>query len=180
MWICSEKPRLSVALIGKLLTKKIIGIQSGSTIPRFYNSLLSNTPSASYQLRSRMISINLLSSTSFYFLEAKTGDKILVEGEDGSTVLDVALKHNIDIEGACGGELACSTCHVILSQELLNNLPSKSEEEEDMLDLAWGLTKTYEYSEMFHDFCDEYLTPFSFRPSSQISIMLSNKGIWST
>ena len=57
-------------------------------------------------------------------------------------MLDVALDNDIEIEGACGGELACSTCHVILPQEYYDRLPPKVEEEEDMLDLAWGLTDT--------------------------------------
>lgn len=45
--------------------------------------------------------------------------------------------------GACGGELACSTCHLVFEKELFEKLPEISEEEEDMLDLAWGLTDTY-------------------------------------
>ena len=44
--------------------------------------------------------------------------------------------------GACGGELACSTCHLIFDQEVYDTLPPKSDEEEDMLDLAFGLTST--------------------------------------
>ena len=44
--------------------------------------------------------------------------------------------------GACGGETACSTCHVIMSPEVFAKLPEPSEAEEDMLDLAAGLTKT--------------------------------------
>lgn len=44
--------------------------------------------------------------------------------------------------GACGGELACSTCHVVFEPALFEKLPPKQEEEEDMLDLAWGLTDT--------------------------------------
>lgn len=44
--------------------------------------------------------------------------------------------------GACGGDLACSTCHVVLPQEFYDTLPEKEEEEDDMLDLAWGLTDT--------------------------------------
>lgn len=78
----------------------------------------------------------------FTFFERKSGDVIQVKGEVGKKVLDVALDSNIDIEGACGGELACSTCHVICSQVVYNSLPSKSEEEEDMLDLAFGRTDT--------------------------------------
>lgn len=83
-----------------------------------------------------------LSKVNIVFIEAKNGDRIIASGDVGKRVLDVALDHNVDIEGACGGELACSTCHVILEKELYDSLPKKSEEEEDMLDLAWGRTDT--------------------------------------
>ena len=58
-------------------------------------------------------------------------------------MLDTAVQHDVDIEGACGGELACSTCHVIVPKDVYDRLPKKKEEEDDMLDLAWGLTPTY-------------------------------------
>ena len=45
--------------------------------------------------------------------------------------------------GACGGECACSTCHVILEQDVFDSLEEPDEEEEDMLDLALGLTDTF-------------------------------------
>jgi 2Fe-2S ferredoxin len=57
-------------------------------------------------------------------------------------VLEVAHKHGVDIEGACEGSLACSTCHVIVDPEWIGRLPKASEDEEDMLDLAFGLEKT--------------------------------------
>jgi 2Fe-2S ferredoxin len=60
----------------------------------------------------------------------------------GTTVLEAAHNNNIDLEGACEGSLACSTCHVILSQDYYNKLEEPSEDEEDMLDLAFGLTPT--------------------------------------
>ena len=81
-------------------------------------------------------------SVKIYFKEGQDGDKIECIGKVGKTVLDVAIDHDIDIEGACGGELACSTCHCILSPELYEQLPEPKEEEVDMLDLAWGLTDT--------------------------------------
>ena len=76
----------------------------------------------------------------FHFIEKKTDNIVIVEGELGKTVLETALKYDVDIEGACGGELACSTCHVIVSKELFDKLPPKKLEEDDMLDLASGLT----------------------------------------
>jgi 2Fe-2S ferredoxin len=58
------------------------------------------------------------------------------------SVLEIAHKNDIDLEGACEGSLACSTCHVIVEQEWYDLLSDASEDEEDMLDLAFGLTKT--------------------------------------
>ena len=58
-------------------------------------------------------------------------------------MLDVAHANGIEIEGACGGETACSTCHVIVEKAYFDKLPKPSEEEVDMLDLAAGLTDTY-------------------------------------
>lgn len=60
----------------------------------------------------------------------------------GTTVLEAAHNNNIDLEGACEGSLACSTCHVIVDEGFYNKLDSASEDEEDMLDLAFGLTPT--------------------------------------
>ena len=60
----------------------------------------------------------------------------------GSSVLEVAHSNNINLEGACEGSLACSTCHVIVDKKFYDKLNSPSEDEEDMLDLAFGLTPT--------------------------------------
>jgi 2Fe-2S ferredoxin len=60
----------------------------------------------------------------------------------GLSLLEVAHKHNIDLEGACEGSLACSTCHVIVEPDWYDVLPDATEDEEDMLDLAFGLTRT--------------------------------------
>ena len=81
-------------------------------------------------------------SVQIIFYEGHDGDAIEVDAPLGKKVLDVAIDHDIDIEGACGGELACSTCHIILEEDLYKELGKPGEEEEDMLDLAWGLTDT--------------------------------------
>jgi ferredoxin, 2Fe-2S len=65
-----------------------------------------------------------------------------VDAPLGLSVLEIAHLHDIDVEGACEGSLACSTCHVIVDPEWYDRLDEPSEEEEDMLDLAFGLTRT--------------------------------------
>jgi 2Fe-2S ferredoxin len=60
----------------------------------------------------------------------------------GTTVLEIAWKHDIGIEGACEGSMACSTCHVIVDPAHFDLLAAPSDDEEDMLDLAWGLRPT--------------------------------------
>jgi len=71
-----------------------------------------------------------------------SGDKETVTATVGDSLLDVAHDNDIELEGACGGEMACSTCHLILPLDVFKRLPKAKEEEEDMLDLALGLTKT--------------------------------------
>lgn len=70
------------------------------------------------------------------------GEAQTYDAPEGLSVLEVAHRHGIDIEGACEGSLACSTCHVVVEPEWYDKLPEASEDEEDMLDLAFGLTKT--------------------------------------
>ena len=74
------------------------------------------------------------------FVEAD-GNRREVEAKAGRSVLEIAHANNIDIEGACEGAMACSTCHVIVEPEWFDRLPQPSEDEEDMLDLAFGLTR---------------------------------------
>ena len=65
-----------------------------------------------------------------------------VDAPIGLSVLEIAHRHDIDIEGACEGSLACSTCHVVVDPEWYELLKDATEDEEDMLDLAFGLTQT--------------------------------------
>ena len=60
----------------------------------------------------------------------------------GESLLQTAHRFEIDLEGACEGVCACSTCHLILPMDLYDSLPEPSEDEEDMLDMAFGLTET--------------------------------------
>ncbi|MDP4708860.1 MAG: ferredoxin family 2Fe-2S iron-sulfur cluster binding protein [Rickettsiaceae bacterium] len=70
------------------------------------------------------------------------GQETEVEALVGLSILEVAHSNDIDLEGACEGSLACATCHVILEEKIYNTLEDPEEAEEDMLDLAFGLTHT--------------------------------------
>jgi len=72
----------------------------------------------------------------------KDGEEKVVDAPVGLSVLEVAHDNEIDLEGACEGSLACSTCHVVIDESFFDKLPEASEDEEDMLDLAFGLTRT--------------------------------------
>ncbi|MCS6854603.1 MAG: ferredoxin family 2Fe-2S iron-sulfur cluster binding protein [Elioraea sp.] len=75
------------------------------------------------------------------FIE-RDGTRREVDAPLGLSVLEIAHRHGIDIEGACEGSLACSTCHVIVERKWFDMLEPPTEDEEDMLDLAFGLEET--------------------------------------
>lgn len=72
----------------------------------------------------------------------KDGNQIEVEVASGDNLMDIAQAHGLDVEGACGGSCACSTCHMIIDPEFYDEIPEPSDDENDMLDLAFGLTET--------------------------------------
>jgi ferredoxin-2, mitochondrial len=65
-----------------------------------------------------------------------------VRADKGTRLLEVAQNDGQPLEGTCEGQMACSTCHVIVAAEDFDRLPRASEEEEDMLDLAAAATRT--------------------------------------
>ena len=64
------------------------------------------------------------------------------EGEVGQSLLEVGQALGMPLEGTCEGQMACSTCHVVVDGEWFDKLPEASEEEEDMLDFAAGVRRT--------------------------------------
>jgi len=73
----------------------------------------------------------------------KDGDEHKLAVNEGDNLLTVAQANDIEMEGACEGSLSCSTCHVIVEDEVLyDKMPEATDEENDMLDLAFGLTET--------------------------------------
>ena len=65
-----------------------------------------------------------------------------VDAQDGDNLLDIAQAAGQPLEGTCEGQMACSTCHVIIAPDDFAKLPRASEDEEDMLDLAAGACRT--------------------------------------
>ena len=63
---------------------------------------------------------------------------MMIEAEPGVSICDAALNNNIDIEHACEKSCACTTCHVYI-REGMDSLNDNTEEEDDLLDKAWGL-----------------------------------------
>lgn len=76
------------------------------------------------------------------FCFRKLGRLFDVVSPKGQTLLEVAHKNKIELEGACEGSLACSTCHVILDKEIYDKLEEASDKEFDLLDQAYGLRST--------------------------------------
>ncbi|KAK9370778.1 2Fe-2S ferredoxin-type domain-containing protein [Lipomyces kononenkoae] len=72
----------------------------------------------------------------------REGDQVHIDAAEGDNLLDIAQAHDLDMEGACGGSCACSTCHVIVDPEFYDRIPEPDDDENDMLDLAFGLTET--------------------------------------
>ncbi|MBP0465788.1 ferredoxin family 2Fe-2S iron-sulfur cluster binding protein [Roseomonas sp. PWR1] len=72
----------------------------------------------------------------------RDGSRREVDAPLGLSVLEIAHRHGVDIEGACEGSLACSTCHVIVDGAWFAKLAKPTEDEEDMLDLAFDLQET--------------------------------------
>ncbi len=82
-----------------------------------------------------------------------TDEVVTAEAEPGDNLLRVAQAAGLPLEGTCEGQMACSTCHVIVEPHWFDLLHEASEEEEDMLDLAAGVARTSRLS------CQIDLTP---------------------
>ena len=74
--------------------------------------------------------------------ETAKGETVDAQAEDGDILLNVAQRAGMPLEGTCEGQMACSTCHVWVEREWFARLPDASEDEEDMLDLAYGVRPT--------------------------------------
>ncbi|HQS71286.1 MAG: 2Fe-2S ferredoxin [Novosphingobium sp. 28-62-57] len=75
------------------------------------------------------------------FVTAK-GEKILAQAQPGQRLLEVGQNIGMPLEGTCEGQMACSTCHVVVAPDWFDRLAHAVDDEEDMLDLAAGVTRT--------------------------------------
>jgi ferredoxin len=76
-----------------------------------------------------------------HFVTAQ-GAKVRAEALPGTRLLEVAQRAGMPLEGTCEGQMACSTCHVIVAPDWFDRLPPASDDEEDMLDLAADVART--------------------------------------
>jgi ferredoxin len=72
----------------------------------------------------------------------RDGERVAAEGEEGFSLLEAGQAAGMPLEGTCEGQMACSTCHVVVGAEWFDLLPPASADEEDMLDLAADVTRT--------------------------------------
>ncbi|WP_423142724.1 2Fe-2S iron-sulfur cluster-binding protein [Parablastomonas sp. CN1-191] len=70
------------------------------------------------------------------------GRRVAAQADEGARLLEVAQAAGMPLEGTCEGQMACSTCHVILPPDWFARVPRASDDEDDMLDLAAGVTRT--------------------------------------
>ena len=69
----------------------------------------------------------------------RDGSEVSVDADEGRTVMEIGRDNGIGIEGTCGGSLSCATCHVVVDDGWTAATGTASPDEEDMLDLAFGL-----------------------------------------
>lgn len=80
--------------------------------------------------------------TNVRFVSADGARVVEASAAPGTRLLDLAQNHDQPLEGACEGAMACSTCHVLIAAADFDRLPPASEAEEDMLDFAYGASRT--------------------------------------
>jgi 2Fe-2S ferredoxin len=76
------------------------------------------------------------------FTNAGQSQQWSVDARVGVSLLDLAQSLNLDVEGACEGSMACSTCHMIIEDSFYEKIKTPSDEEEDLLDITYGVTGT--------------------------------------
>ncbi|PHH60931.1 hypothetical protein CDD81_1042 [Ophiocordyceps australis] len=160
-------PLSRIATPARLVRLAALGHSRGLSLPSLAQSPTSRLVSQ-YQPKTRWTSIPRMAATRFSrcfttttcrhhgnIEPPKPGQELYVtfidkDGEEhkfavaeGDNLLDIAQANDLEMEGACGGSCACSTCHVIVvDDKFYDKMPEPDDDENDMLDLAFGLTET--------------------------------------
>ncbi|XP_071438648.1 adrenodoxin-like protein 2, mitochondrial [Hetaerina americana] len=128
---------MKLALFRGIISRRASSHLSSKSALKSSSSLLSRNVSVTQpQLKKEEVEVT--------FVKAN-GERIKAKGKEGDSLLDIVVNNEIDLDGygACEGTLTCSTCHLILKKEDYDRLPGKpTDEEMDMLDLAYDLTDT--------------------------------------
>lgn len=96
-----------------------------------------------FSYRPRLLRLLILFRRRKVTFITKEGDSQTFLVSDGDNLLDIAQANDLEMEGACGGSCACSTCHVIVEDsDMYDKMEEPDDDENDMLDLAFGLTET--------------------------------------
>jgi len=125
----------------------VISSTAADSKPSAFERLNGHRDSACLRPRTRDFSTSIRprsdNKVTVHFVN-RDGEKITVKGSPGDSLLDVIIEQDLDFDGfgACEGTLACSTCHLIFDEDVYKQLGPVTDEEMDMLDLAYGLTDT--------------------------------------
>ncbi|XP_055928523.1 ferredoxin-2, mitochondrial-like [Argiope bruennichi] len=128
-------PRLSSGIRYTLNQKTVIGsINSNKYVP---HSVICCTPKwMSSSAHSETQAEEQGEKVKIYFKMPRTGELVEATAREGQTVMNVAVSHEISMEGACEGAICCTTCHVYVQDDLFDRLPEPVQAEEDMIDSA--------------------------------------------
>ncbi|CAL1265265.1 unnamed protein product [Larinioides sclopetarius] len=129
-------PRLSFRIFNIWKQKTVIGLTNSNIfIPHSFTCCEPKWMSSSAH-SDTVDEEELGEEVKFYFKIHKTGEIVEATAREGQTVMGVAVSSDISMEGACGGALCCTTCHVIVEDELYDKLPEPHQAEDDMIDAA--------------------------------------------
>ncbi|XP_064206443.1 adrenodoxin-like [Anguilla rostrata] len=141
---CVHLQSLLSGLASRALFSLSPRVQSGPCLPRVLGGLQSRGFGLYHVLSSTSEGSSLPEDNVTLHFVNQDGVRTTTSVTEGVSLLNVVINKKIDISGfgACDGTLACSTCHLIFEENIFEKMDSLADEEVDMLDLAYGLTKT--------------------------------------
>ena len=136
----AQSVRIAVSIPYFVVVSALVGLYTIRMTSKAFCTVLRVATRRQGQLRAFSAPAN--SAVVTINFKRRDGSMTVAKGKVGDNLLRLAQRYDIELEGACEGVCACSTCHVILPDDLYDQLEEASELEEDMLDMAFGLTPT--------------------------------------